>query len=124
MSDAPKAAVAVDAPSGSNDYPLSRVPQSARYGWFQVAVQRFGQISALSQFLLGSALGFTMTFWSSFWAITLGAVILELFMIFVGFIGVKEGLNTSVLARWVGFGAAGSAVIGLILAISLIGWFG
>jgi len=123
MSAAPESP-ATDVRAGSNDYPLSRVPQSARYGWFQVAVQRFGQISALSQFLLGSALGFSMTFWDSFWAITLGAVILELFMIFVGFIGVKEGLNTSILARWVGFGAAGSAVIGLILALSLIGWFG
>ncbi|MDR1426154.1 MAG: cytosine permease [Bifidobacteriaceae bacterium] len=112
------------AASGANDYPLARVPQEARYGWFSVAVQRFGQISALSQFLLGSTLGFGMAFWDAFWAITLGAVILELFMIFVGFIGVREGLNTSVLARWVGFGTAGSAVIGLVIAISLIGWFG
>ncbi|MDR1431592.1 MAG: cytosine permease [Propionibacteriaceae bacterium] len=124
MSSEPVNATADQTPSDANDYPLSRVPQSARYGWFQVAVQRFGQISALSQFLLGSALGFSMTFWDSFWAITLGAIILEMFMIFVGFIGVKEGLNTSILARWVGFGSAGSAVIGLILAISLIGWFG
>jgi cytosine permease len=124
MSSETEDAIAVETQGAANDYPLSRVPASARYGWFQVAIQRFGQISALSQFLLGSALGFSMTFWDSFWAITLGAIILELFMIFVGFIGVKEGLNTSVLARWVGFGSAGSAVIGLILAISLIGWFG
>jgi cytosine permease len=120
-----KANEAVSArPSDSNDYPLARVPASARYGWFKIAVQRFGQISALSQFLLGSALGYAMTFWNAFWAITLGAVILELVMILVGFIGVKEGLNTSVLARWTGFGTAGSALIGLFIALSLIGWFG
>jgi len=36
-------------------------------------MQRFGQISALSQFLLGATLGFGMTFWSAFWALTFGA---------------------------------------------------
>ncbi len=95
-----------------DDYSLSRVPRSARYGWFQVAVQRFGQISALSQFLLGATLGFGMGFWQAFWAITLGAVILEVVSVFVGVIGMREGLNTSVIARWTGFGKAGSALSG------------
>ncbi|PZF56031.1 cytosine permease [Curtobacterium sp. MCBD17_034] len=112
------ATVAVD------DYSLRRVPQSARYGWFQVAVQRFGQISALSQFLLGATLGFGMSFWAAFWAITLGAVILEIVSVFVGVIGVREGLNTSVIARWTGFGKGGSALVGLAIGMSLIGWFG
>lgn len=107
-----------------DDYALTRVPQSARYSWWSVAVQRFGQVSALSQFLLGATLGFGMTFWSAFVALTLGAVILEIVAIFVGVIGVKEGLSTSMLSRWTGFGRAGSALIGLAIGISLIGWFG
>ncbi|MBP1302808.1 MULTISPECIES: purine-cytosine permease family protein [unclassified Curtobacterium] len=107
-----------------DDHSLSRVPASARYGWFQVAVQRFGQISALSQFLLGATLGFGMGFWEAFWAITLGAVILEIVSVFVGIIGMREGLNTSVIARWTGFGKAGSALVGLAIGLSLIGWFG
>ena len=109
---------------GVDDFALSRVPDSARYSWWSVATQRFGQISALSQFLLGSTLGFGMQFWDAFWALTLGAVILEVVAIFVGIIGVREGLQTSMVARWTGFGAAGSALIGLAIGISLIGWFG
>lgn len=109
---------------GVDDFALSRVPDSARYSWWSVATQRFGQISALSQFLLGSTLGFGMHFWGAFWALTLGAVILEIVAIFVGVIGVREGLQTSMVARWTGFGAAGSALIGLAIGISLIGWFG
>jgi len=109
---------------GVDDFALSRVPDSARYSWWSVATQRFGQISALSQFLLGSMLGFGMHFWGAFWALTLGAVILEVVAIFVGIIGVREGLQTSMVARWTGFGAAGSALIGLMIGISLIGWFG
>jgi cytosine permease len=87
-------------------------------------VQRFGQISALSQFLLGATLGYGMGFWDAFWALTLGAVILEVVAIFVGIAGMREGLQTSVLARWTGFGHAGSSLIGLAIGISLIGWFG
>ncbi len=107
-----------------DDYALARVPAHARYSWFPVAMQRFGQISALSQFLLGATLGYGMKFWAAFWAFTVGAVILEIITIFAGIIGQREGLNTSVLARWTGFGVGGSALIGLAITISLVGWFG
>ncbi|MGH8881205.1 MAG: purine-cytosine permease family protein, partial [Stackebrandtia sp.] len=110
--------------AGVDDYALTRVPAHARYSWWSVAVQRFGQVSALTQFLLGATLGFGMSFWKAFLALTLGAVVLEVVVIFVGIIGVREGLPVSMLARWTGFGRAGSALIGLTIAISLIGWFG
>jgi cytosine permease len=100
------------------------VPLDQRYSWRSVADQRFGQVSALSQFLLGSTVGFSMTFWGAFWAFTLGSVVLELVSIGVGIIGAKEGLQTSVLTRWTGFGQGGSAVLGVAIGISLIGWFG
>ena len=109
---------------GVDDYALTRVPRSARYSWWSVAVQRFGQISALSQFLLGATLGYGMSFWNAFLAFTFGAVILEVVAIFVGIAGMREGLQTSVLARWTGFGHGGSSLIGLAIGISLIGWFG
>jgi cytosine permease len=109
---------------GVEDHALTRVPLEERYSWWQVAVQRFGQISALSQFLLGSTLGFSMGFWDALLALLLGAVILEVVAIFVGIAGMREGLQTSVLARWTGFGHGGSALIGLAIGISLIGWFG
>ncbi|GAA2868266.1 cytosine permease [Streptosporangium fragile] len=106
------------------DYPLERVPQHARYSWANVAVQRFGQLSDLTQFLLGATLGAGLSFWGAFWAFTLGSVILEIVCIFVGIAGMREGLSTSVLARWTGFGRYGSTLIGLIIALSLFGWFG
>ncbi len=109
---------------GVDDYASARVPRSERYSWFSVAVQRFGQVSALSQFLLGSTLGFGMRFWDAFWAFTLGAVILELVSILVGIIGAREGMQTSLLTRWTGFGYGGSSVVGIAIGISLIGWFG
>ncbi len=118
------AGASADVPLGHDDYSLDRVPGRARYSWFSVAVQRFGQLSALSQFLLGATLGMGMTFGKAVLAITLGAVILEVVAVFVGVAGMREGMSTSLLARWTGFGRYGSGLIGLVIAVSLIGWFG
>ena len=52
---------------GMDDYSLARVPAEARYPWWSIAIQRFGQVSALTQFLLGATLGFGMDFWGAFW---------------------------------------------------------
>lgn len=87
-------------------------------------MQRFGQVSALSQFLLGATLGYAMTFSEAFLALLLGSIILEVIMCIVGIIGQKEGLNTALLARWTGFGEIGASLVGLAIGISLIGWFG
>ncbi|MFG3442587.1 purine-cytosine permease family protein [Nonomuraea sp. NPDC047897] len=106
------------------DYPLERVPADARYPWFNVAVQRFGQLSDLTQFLLGATLGAGLSFWGAFWAFTLGSVILEVVCIFVGIAGMREGLSTSMLARWTGFGRYGATLIGVVIMLSLFGWFG
>ncbi len=114
----------MDVTTEHDDFSLSRVPDSARYHWISIAVQRFGMLSTLASFLIGATLGFGMTFWNAVLAITFGAVILEVLTIFTGIAGQREGLSTSVLARWTGFGRAGSSVIGLAISISAIGWFG
>ncbi|WP_037344743.1 purine-cytosine permease family protein [Sciscionella sediminilitoris] len=106
------------------DYPLERVPRAKRHAWFGVAVQRFGQLSDLTQFLVGASLGAGLTFWGAFWAFTLGSVTLEVVSIFIGIAGMREGVSTSVLARWTGFGRYGGALLGLLMAVSLFGWFG
>ncbi|RLP75308.1 cytosine permease [Mycetocola tolaasinivorans] len=110
--------------SSSDDYALARVPASARRHWFGIAVQRFGMVGALAQFLIGATLGYGMSFANAFLAILLGSLLVELIMLAVGIIGQREGLNTSLLARWTGFGDVGAALVGLAIGISLIGWFG
>ncbi|WP_109471742.1 purine-cytosine permease family protein [Ornithinimicrobium cavernae] len=119
MSAEPAAKVVADA-----DYASRPVPREAQRHWFSVAVTKFGQVSALSQFLIGSTLGFGMTFFHAFLAITMGSVILQIVSILVGIIGQRQGLTTSLLTRWTGFGRGGAAVVGAVIAISSIGWFG
>ncbi|WP_245629022.1 cytosine permease [Alicyclobacillus shizuokensis] len=107
-----------------DDYSLERVPQTDRRSWIGIATMRFGQLSALSQFLLGATLGYGMSFWQAFWALTLGSAILEVLSIFLGIAGMREGLSTTLLVRWCGFGRIGSVILSLVVAISLVGWFG
>src|SRR5881409_2103297 len=60
---------------GHEDYSLRRVPDSVKYSWWVMLVQRFAQLSALTQFMIGATLGMGMTFWSAVITITLGSVI-------------------------------------------------
>ena len=42
----------------------------------------------------------------------------------LGFAGMQEGLSSSLLTRWCGFGRCGSALVSIVIAVSLLGWFG
>ncbi|GAB3261405.1 purine-cytosine permease family protein [Arthrobacter pigmenti] len=108
----------------ADDFSLTRVAPAKQRPWFGIAVQRFGQVSALSQFLVGATLGYAMTFGEAVLAFLFGSIILEVLMCIVGIIGQKEGLNTALLARWTGFGEIGASLVGLAIGVSLIGWFG
>lgn len=106
------------------DYSLARVPSSARRPFFEVLIIRVGALACVSQVMLGAALGYGLTFWEAFWATMFGSVILQVVSWAMGAAACSEGLSTSLLSRWAGFGKIGSALIGGAIAISLMGWFG
>src|SRR5476649_691218 len=107
-----------------NDYPCSRVPPEARCGLFTITLIRIGVTTALGQFLIGAMLGHSLTFYQALLATLLGSLILEFVAFGLGVAAAREGLSTSLLARWCGFGQIGSALIGVLIAVSLMGWFG
>lgn len=107
-----------------DDYSLSRVPKSDRQSLWSITIVRVGSLATISQFILGASLGYGMTFWQAFWATMFGSVILEVISLLLGLAGAKEGLSTSLLSRWTGFGRYGASIIGAIIAICCIGWFG
>lgn len=106
------------------DFALERTPQEARRPMWEVFMIRFGAVACLSQFIMGAALGYGLTFSNALLATVLGSVLLEIVSLLIGIAGCREGLSTSLLTRWAGFGRLGSSLIGLIIAISCIGWFG
>ncbi|REF26377.1 cytosine permease [Xenorhabdus cabanillasii] len=104
--------------------PLSRMPQQQRLSLLSVAVVHMGMLTALDQFMLGAVLGSSMTLTDAFVVILIGSLIFGIVTFGLGFAGMREGLSGSLLARWCGFGRIGSVLIGLVIAVSLLGWFG
>lgn len=106
-----------------NDYSLCRVPKESRVPFLGVAVH-MGMLTALDQFMLGAVLGHAMTLTDAYISIAIGSLIFGVVTLGLGLAGMREGLSGSLLARWCGFGRIGSALIGMVVAISLLGWFG
>ncbi|WP_313158882.1 cytosine permease [Mixta calida] len=107
-----------------DDFPLTRVPQDKKVSFLSVAIVHMGMLTALDQFMLGAVLGHSMTLVDAFIAIAVGSLIFGVVTFVLGYAGMREGISGSLLARWCGFGRLGSVLIGLIVAISLLGWFG
>jgi cytosine permease len=106
------------------DYPLTRVPQDKRVSFLSVAIVHMGMLTALDQFMLGAVLGHSMTLIDAFTAIFVGSLIFGVVTYGLGLAGMREGISGSLLARWCGFGRLGSVLIGVVVAVSLLGWFG
>lgn len=110
--------------SHDNDFSLSRIPEGAKQPLWQILMIRIGALCCVSQLLLGATLGYGMSFWDAFWATMLGSVLLQVVSWALGTAAAREGLSTSLLSRWAGLGKIGSAVLGGVVAISMVGWFG
>ncbi|KHN56499.1 cytosine permease [Pectobacterium fontis] len=108
----------------NNDYSVSRVPVTAKMPVLHVALVYLGMLTALDQFMLGAVLGHSMSLDDAFLSIVIGSAIFGVVTLGIGYAGMREGISGSLLARWCGFGRLGSVLIGLIIAVSLIGWFG
>lgn len=107
-----------------DNFTVSRVPRTHRMAFFSLALIHMGMLTALDQFMLGAVLGHSMSVKDAFLAITGGSIIFFIVTFGLGYAGMKEGLSGSMLSRWCGFGRAGSALVGLLIAVSLMGWFG
>ena len=107
-----------------DDYATSPVPADARRPMFEVLVIRLGAFACVPQLLLGASLGFGLSFEQAVWATVLGSVILQMLSWALGVAACAEGLSTSLLACWAGFGRTGSALVGAVIAVALMGWFG
>ncbi|AIN18707.1 permease for cytosine/purine, uracil, thiamine, allantoin family protein [Yersinia rochesterensis] len=108
----------------TEDYPLSRVPQDKRVSLFSVAIVYMGALTSLDQFMLGAVLGNSMELADAFIALFIASIIFCVVTYGLGMAGMREGISGSLLARWCGFGRLGSALVGIVVAVSLLGWFG
>ena len=72
---------------------------------------------------MGVALSQGMAFWTAIYAVIIGSVILGILAIGATYIGAKAGLSTGMISR-ISFGKKGASLMGAIMGISSLGWFG
>jgi cytosine permease len=108
----------------ADDFALDRVPPSGRKTMREILWIELGIVTAMTEFIIASALGYGMTFWQALLSITLGTSLLLLVTVLIGIAGAWEGLPSGLLSRWCGFGRIGSGLISLVIAIGCTAWFG
>ncbi len=108
----------------ADDFALDRVPPADRKPMRDILWIELGIVTAMSEFVIASALGYGMTFWQAFAATCIGTALLLLVSVLTGIAGAWEGLPTGLLARWTGFGRFGSSLISLVIVIGCTAWFG
>ena len=105
-----------------NDNATCRVPDSERKGFLSVAFVAAGYCICMSGLYTGAAIAAGLTLKNAIIATILGNVILSIYGGLVGAAGAKEGVASAMLARH-GFGRQGSKIVGILLAVVMLGWF-
>jgi len=105
------------------DYGLMPVPEEQQKSNLNVMLVSAGWIIAISSLYIGGTLGLSMPFGEAVRAAILGQLIVAVIATLMGMLGAKYKVSTTLIARQA-FGRHGSAIFGLVAAISLgIGWF-
>lgn len=115
---------AADRGTTINDYAIRPVPEAERKPFLNVSVTTGAWVIAMSTLWTGSVLAQGMAFSLAVAAAIIGMGILVAYGAFMGWLGARYGVSTTVLAREA-FGRAGSSLLGIVFALTLgIGWFG
>ena len=100
------------------------VQPEERQSWGSIAMVWIGSTICVPALMIGGMLGSGLSMGAFLLAITIGYVLICVFMCFMGMLGCDTGLPTALMAA----GALGEKgakyIISTILAVSCIGWFG
>lgn len=110
-------------PEVLEDYENRPVPEEKCFGWLEQGAVWLGVGFCLAAFALGGQLAEGLGFWNAVLTIVLGSAILTIVGCLIGAVGAKTHLATAMTSRFT-FGIGGAKVFGLIIAVSLFGWFG
>lgn len=105
------------------DYPLSRVPASARRGWFGVLVVVAGFLFFTPTMVTGGAVAGAFGFAGFLGLAVLASAVLAVYIATLGAVSARTGLSTVLLARLV-LGRVGGKWASIVLGGTQVGWYG
>lgn len=118
---APAAAAAT--PPVDPDYPLTRVPASARQGWFAVLVVVVGFMFFTPTMVTGGAVAGAFGFQTFVGLALFASLVLAIYVATMGAVSARTGLSTVLLARLV-LGKVGGKWASIVLGGTQVGWYG
>lgn len=105
------------------DYALDHVPQSKRSSFYDLMVVLVGAFVSTFSFTTGAAIAYGLNLSDTIIAVFVGGMVIQLaLMLLTGTIGVKTGLPTGYLLRWLGFGNYGSILPSALIGLAVFGW--
>jgi len=106
-----------------DDYATKPVPEENCISWAIQASVWAGSVFCCTMFSLSGMLAASMTPAAFLAAVLLGTALIAVIACLIGSIGAKTHLSSSFNARFA-LGERGGKLFGLILAVSMFGWFG
>ena len=100
------------------------VSESERQGWWSIARIWIGNAFNVSSLITGAALGAGLTLFDSFLAAFIGFGIIVAYMSLVAMESADVGLPTAPLSTAALGKKGGRYIVGFIMGVSLVGWFG
>jgi len=105
------------------EYAFEPVPLDKRKSTASIFIVLSGYTISLSNFVMGSSIGFKMSFLDAIWACFIANLFLGSVAVLLGVLAFKTGLSTSMLSRKA-FGSRASSIFSILLALSAINWVG
>ncbi|WP_046866740.1 purine-cytosine permease family protein [Microvirga massiliensis] len=107
---------------GSEDFALSRVPDHARMGWFDISLNYTGFVIIPTGLMVGVMAAMHFSFWHGFWVLAGGTAIVVVNAILMGYIGYRERTSYALTTRFA-FGDQGSRLPSALLIVTSQGWW-
>lgn len=103
------------------EYAFEEVPMDKRKNLLSLTVVLAGYPIALSNFVIGGAVGVGLSYSNAIIALLVGNLILISLVILTGLLAFKTGLSTAFLSKRA-FGKSGSHIFSILLALSAVTW--
>lgn len=107
----------------AGEFSTEPVPSQHTVAWWRVGLISAMVGFSLPTFVTGVEVSNAVTPERAVWALVLGGIILTIIGSVTGVIGARTRLSSYMLVK-IAFGDAGAAVVNIVFAISLLGWFG
>lgn len=107
----------------TTEYSRAAVPASATVSGWRVALIKLGIVIALPGFIMGAQIGAALGLKLGGLSILIGGLVLMVMAMLTGSVAATSRLSTSLITQFA-FGRVGGRLVNVILAATLLGWFG